>query len=373
MGHVGAKNFDGSLIIGGMHESTPSYNTHPINSMKFFPPKDAGGPTCFPVPPAKSTSQFFPSDSPFLTADFSFAANHDNRTVIYDVDTHTETVLPDISNSVRVTNPFNGTATLLPLSPPDFTPEVLQNYFDARGNQEGLDRPRMVPEFILHPKGQVLIINGRGRAMLPWIQSLTRSGTFRTPIILSPSAPLGQRISNVGLPTTNFSRMYHSSVTLTPKGNLFAGSSPNNNLVNNTLFHTEFQVEFLGLPFMTIAFNGVFKVGVSIPPNLSASSIKVVLMDLGFSTHAFHTGSRLVFAKAQLSEDRTSLTFMSPPNYRVYPPGPVLLPAFVFLTVDDVTSEGMQVMVGTGASRPIADRGVKSKGCRMLLHFVTET
>ena len=72
---------------------------------------------------------------------------------------------------------------------------------------------------------------------------------------------------------------------------------------------------------------------------------------------------------AHLSADRTSLTITSPPNNRVYPPGPgtllyischrspIILPAYVFLTVDDITSEGVQVMVGTGASPPVADQG----------------
>ncbi|KAF8492690.1 hypothetical protein JB92DRAFT_2835328 [Gautieria morchelliformis] len=286
--------------------------------MKFFPPKDAGGPRASPFL-HESTSQFVPR--------------------------------------VRVTNPFNGTATLLPLSLPvsllkcsvsRTTPSLnltsqtciysmQQNYFDARVNQEGLDRPRMVPEFILHPKGQVLIINGAGTGYAA---------------MDSVADPIGN-LSNADHPV-----------------NLFAGSSPNNNLVNNTLFHTEFQVEFLDLPFMTVtrpAFLSMLSDSLQwsiqsrrLNPTKPFSIIQrvcseqqalfhahltfpqVVLMDLGFSTHAFHTGSRLVFAKAQLSEDRTSLTFTSPPNYRVYPPGPVLLPAFVFLTVDDVTSEGMQ-------------------------------
>jgi hypothetical protein len=120
------------------------------------------------------------------------AAN--NRTVIYDVETNTETVLPDIPNGVRVTNPFDGTATLLPLSPPYYTPEVLicggSNASDTipsanltsqdpastqcsritltpAGIQKGwavehLLEPRMMPEFILLPNGQVLIINGAG-------------------------------------------------------------------------------------------------------------------------------------------------------------------------------------------------------------------
>lgn len=71
-------------------------------------------------------------------------------------------------------------------------------------------------------------------------------------------------------------------------------------------------------------------------------------MDLGFSSHAFHSSARLVFMDAQLSEDRNSLTITAPPNPNIYPPGP----AFVFLTVDGVTSEGQQVMVGSGAPPP---------------------
>ncbi|KAF8500736.1 glyoxal oxidase precursor [Gautieria morchelliformis] len=398
--------FDGSLmIIGGMHESTPFYNTDPVNSIEFFPPKDAGVPRASPFLQRSLPANLFPRGFALPDGRVFIVAN--NRTIIYDVETNTETVLPDIPNGVRVTNPFDGTATLLPLSPPDFTPEVLvcggSNASDTTpslnlssqdpastqcsritltpaGIKQGWEvehllEPRIMPEFILLPNGQVLIINGAGTGYAAVDSVADPIGNLSnadhpvfTPSLYTPSAPLGQRISNVGLPTTDIARMYHSSVTLTPKGNIFiAGSNPNNNVVNNTLFHTEFRVQFLNPPFMSvarpallsmptqIAFNGVFTVSVSIPPNLSASSIQVALMDLGFSTHAFHTGSRLVFMQAHLSQDRTSLTFTSPPNNRVYPPGP----AFVFLTVDDVTSEGVQVMVGTGASPPVADQGVK--------------
>lgn len=50
----------------------------------------------------------------------------------------------------------------------------------------------------------------------------------------------------------------------------------------------------------------------------------------------------------QLSEDRSSLTITAPPDPNIYPPGP----AFVFLTVDGVSSEGQQVMVGSGTLPP---------------------
>lgn len=64
-------------------------------------------------------------------------------------------------------------------------------------------------------------------------------------------------------------------------------------------------------------------------------------MDLGFSSHAFHSSARLVFMNATLSSDRTELTFTTPPNGRVYPPGP----ATIFLTVDDVSSPVSSALV----------------------------
>ena len=74
----------------------------------------------------------------------------------------------------------------------------------------------------------------------------------------------------------------------------------------------------------------------------------VALMDLGFSSHAFHSSARLVFMDASISRDSKSLMFVTPPNGRVFPPGP----ATVFLTVDDVTSEGAWVMMSSGNAPP---------------------
>lgn len=115
-----------------------------------------------------------------------------NQTIIYDIEKNTETILPDIPNGVKVTNPFDGTAALLPLSPPDFTPEVLvcggsasdptipsanlssqdpattqcsRMTITAEGIAKGwevehmLER-RIMPEMILLPNGQILITNG---------------------------------------------------------------------------------------------------------------------------------------------------------------------------------------------------------------------
>lgn len=115
-----------------------------------------------------------------------------NRTIIYDIEAKTETPLPDLPNGVRVTNPMDGTATLLPLSPPLFTPEVLvcggSNSSDTipsidlssqtpasdqctritltpEGIKKGwvverMPGGRIMPEMILLPDGRVLITNG---------------------------------------------------------------------------------------------------------------------------------------------------------------------------------------------------------------------
>lgn len=115
-----------------------------------------------------------------------------NQTIIYDIEKNTETILPDIPNGVRVTNPFDGSATLLPLHPPLFTPEVLVcggtttsdqiqpanlSSQDPASSQcsrlevteEGIKRgwqvehmleARIMPELILMPQGDVLITNG---------------------------------------------------------------------------------------------------------------------------------------------------------------------------------------------------------------------
>ncbi|KAF9554606.1 copper radical oxidase [Agrocybe pediades] len=397
--------FDGSLmVVGGTHEDTPFYNTDPVNNIEFFPSKDNGATRPLAFLERSLPVNLFPRV--FALPDGTALMIANNQTIIYDIEKNTETILPDIPNGVRVTNPFDGTATLLPLSPPNFTPEVLVCGGSASDDTipseqltsqdpatsqcsrltitpEGIKKgwqvehmltPRIMPEAILLPNGQVLLING-GKTGYAAVASVgdpiggsNADHPVFTPELYTPSAPLGKRISNAGLPTTNIARMYHSSVTVTPSGNIMiAGSNPNAEIVNGTEFSSELRVEFLNPPFMSMArpkltkvpsqilFNQKFTMQVSVPSTIRTNTVQVALMDLGFSSHAFHAGQRLVFMDAVLSPDRKSITVTSPPNNRVFPPGP----AFVFLTMDDVTSEGIKVMVGNGQSPPVRDQGIK--------------
>ncbi|KAJ7174584.1 glyoxal oxidase N-terminus-domain-containing protein, partial [Mycena filopes] len=116
--------FDGSLmVIGGIHEATAFYNTDPVNSFEFFPSKDGGIPRPSAFLERSLPANLFPRGFALPDGKIFMVAN--NQSIIYDIEANTETILPDLPNGVRVTNPFDGTATLLPLSPPDYIPEIL--------------------------------------------------------------------------------------------------------------------------------------------------------------------------------------------------------------------------------------------------------
>ncbi|KAG6848310.1 hypothetical protein H0H93_001335 [Arthromyces matolae] len=115
-----------------------------------------------------------------------------------------------------------------------------------------------------------------------------------------------------------------------------AGSNPNRGLNLTDHFSSEFRAEYLNPPYMNVPrpvllnvptklpFNHVFTVNVQIPKNLKPANVQVALMDLGFSSHAFHASSRLVYMNATLAPNLKSITIVTPPNNRVYPPGPAM-------------------------------------------------
>ncbi|KAI0774648.1 glyoxal oxidase N-terminus-domain-containing protein [Trametes elegans] len=392
--------FDGSLlIVGGMHEDTPFYDTDPALSFEFFPPKES---TPRPSEFLKRSlpSNLFPRIFALPDGKVFMVAN--NQSIIYDIEANTERILPDVPNNVRVTNPIDGSAILLPLSPPDFIPEVLvcggtqtdpldpsllSSQTPATSQcsritltEEGIAKGwevehmlegRTMPELVHLPNGQVLIANGARSGFAAIKQVPDAIGNSNSdhavlvPSIYTPDRPLGRRISNAGMPSSGIARVYHSSITLTPQGNfLVAGSNPNANTTvgPGIKFPSEFRVQTLDPPFMFVprpkilstpeklGFNKTFTVPISLPLELTRADAKVQvsLMDLGFSSHAFHSSARLVFMDAKISGDRKSLTFTTPPNGRVFPPGP----ATVFLTIDDVSSEGAWVMMGSGNPPP---------------------
>ncbi|KAJ7185690.1 glyoxal oxidase precursor [Mycena filopes] len=405
---------DGSLMIIGGSNFNTFYNTGPLaeNSFEFFPSRPGEQGTVRPsqfLLDAEPVNMFprsflLPSGRVFIIAN--------NISMIYDIATDTETRLPPLPNGVRVANPFDGTAQLLPLSAPLYEPTVLVcggsatddsrptsnlTTLDPATNQcsritltaagvkrgwevERMPETRILVESVILPTGDVLLINGAktGYSGYPSVSdaNATLSNAANPalrPILYRTALPAGQRLTQDGLPSSAIPRMYHSSASLTGKGTVMVSGSNSNPAVllpgGPAKFPTEFRVEYLTPDFITnhaprpviqsaptkLAFNAKATLKVSVPPSLLSGQIKVSLMDLGYVTHAQHANSRLVFLEHTLNPVTGTLQITAPPNNNIYPPGP----AWIFVVADGVYSEGVQVMVGDGGAPPRANQGVR--------------
>nr|GAT51211.1 predicted protein [Mycena chlorophos] len=398
--------YDGSLIVvGGSFNFSFFYNTFTENSFEFWPPKDHGAVRDSPFLDRAGPANMF--TRMFSLPDGTIFMISGNQTIIYDIEKKTETRLPDLPNNVKIANPFDGTAQMLPLSPPDYIPEVVAcggttttegilpiqlSSQDPASSQcsritltpegikqgwavEHMPEQRMLPEMLHLPTGEMLIINGGQTGYSGFDGVYDPVGNSNadhpnyTPTLYDPTAPLGQRMSKEGLPTSNIARMYHSTVSLTPSGSfMIAGSNPNIRQNLTVPYATEYRVEHLSPPYMSlerpilsnvpakVAFNTQFTINIQIPhvPALVNPAIKVALMDLGYSSHSFHSSARLVWLDATLEADQKTLRLTSPPNNRIYPPGI----GWIYVTIADrYVSAGSRIMIGNGGSPPVQDQG----------------
>ncbi|CDO73573.1 Copper radical oxidase [Trametes cinnabarina] len=391
----------GSLKGGWMNNGTTNNPT-----IEYFPPKNIHGSNGLPIhlPFLIDTlnSNLFPIAFSLPDGSVFMAANRD--AMIYNWQTNTERRLPRIPNGVRVTYPMTGTGLLLPLSPDNgYTPEVLlcggstvddtkpgyqissqdpassqcsrivlTNDGIAAGWQvEEMPQARTMPDAVLLPTGDILIVNGAGSGISGYGNVIDQVGASNadnpvfTPVLYSPSAPAGQRFSSAGMPQSTIPRLYHSVATLTPNADIMiAGSNPNLDR-SEVKYGTEYRVEWLGPPYMTqsrpqilsgapkvLGFGEAVQLKVRLPTGSSQSAnVKVALMDLGYVTHAVHANSRLVYLQFSLSNDKQTLTITGPPNGDIYPPGP----AFIYVVADDIPSIGVKILVGDGKS-PAVDQ-----------------
>ncbi|KAJ7074306.1 copper radical oxidase [Mycena amicta] len=367
--------YDGSaMILGGSKKGLPI-------SLPFL--QDTLNANLFPIAFSLPNGKIF------------IAAN--TQAVIYDWTNNKERRLPPIPNGVRVTYPMTATAVLLPLSPLNhYMPEVLicggSNISDTRAgydissqepaseqcvrmtlSDEGIAKgwevewmpdARLMPDAVLLPTGKVLIVNGARTGISGYGNVRNQTGQSNAdnpvlkPVLYDPYAPSGSRFSDQGIPASNIPRLYHSVATLTPRGSIMiAGSNPN--LDRSALkYGTEYRVEWLRPPYMTMSrpqivkgpkqidFEETTTLTVKLPPG-SPSNVKDVQWRswiLVLSHTPVHANSRLVYLNCKLSADGSELSVVGPPNAMVYPPGP----GWIFVVVDDAASEALHVMIGNG-------------------------
>ncbi|KIK46373.1 copper radical oxidase [Suillus luteus UH-Slu-Lm8-n1] len=396
---------DGSAMIVGGSKKGGWMNNETVNNptIEYWPPKSIhnsiGLPIHLPFLVRTLNANLFPIVFSLPDDRIFMAANQD--AIIYDWRTNQEQQLPRIPNECRVTYPMAAAGLLLPLSPEDgYTAEILLcggstiddkkpgyeiSSQDPASSQcsrllltdqgiaagwavEQMPQARHMPDAVLLPTGEVLIVNGAETGISGYGNVVNQVGQSNadhpvlTPVLYDPAAPAGQRFSSEGMKSSAIPRMYHSVATLTPNGDiLVAGSNPNLDR-SAVKYGTEYRVEWVGPPYMkkdrplvhkppkTLLYGQNLTLSVKFPPFTDkARNIKVALMDLGFVTHAVHANSRLVYLSFSLLSDEQSLQITGPPRPAVYPPGP----GWIYVVVDGVPSVGFQVMVGNGDGPPV--------------------
>ncbi|PVF98861.1 hypothetical protein CPB86DRAFT_873015 [Serendipita vermifera] len=397
---------DGSaMILGGSTRGGWINNATTNNpTIEYFPPKNLHGFNGLPIPSPfladTLNSNLFPIAILLPDSRVFVAANQD--AMVYDWKANTEQRLPRIPNGVRVTYPMTGTATLLPLSPDNhYIPVILicggSTIDDTRGgddidSQEGasdqcvsieisdagiqrdwivevMPNPRVMPDSLLLPTGEVLIINGGATGIAGYGNVKNQIGNSNadhpvlTPVLYRPSAPIGSRFTSDGMPTSDIARLYHSVATLVPDGRIMiAGSNPNLDR-SSAKYSTEYRVEWMqpawmggenGRPLLslnktTLAYGSSIETTIDLK-GANVNQIKVALMDLGFVTHSLHMNSRLVYLDVDVIQTSgpTTIRIRGPPKPSIYPPGP----GWVFLVVGEKWSVASPVLVGEGLNPP---------------------
>jgi hypothetical protein len=265
------------------------------------------------------------------------------------------------------------------------TPEPADGSAPTYVADDSLPVPRSMGQFIALPDGTMLLLNGAqyGTAgyayqtsttpigQMPYGMSLA-TGPVLQPVIYNPNAPAGSRWSSAGLSSSTIPRMYHSSALLLPDASVFiAGSNPNPDVNQNTYYPTTYTAEQFYPPYFnakvrpvpqnvpkTLSYGGN-PFDITVPsssytgnPNDAAGNTTVWVIRQGFTTHAMNMGQRSLQLNNTytVQNDGTIIlhTAQLPPHPNLFQPGP----AFLFVTIAGIPSNGTYVIVGNGQLGP---------------------
>ncbi|GAA5961605.1 hypothetical protein JCM3765_002645 [Sporobolomyces pararoseus] len=396
---------DGSLIIvGGMVAGGYNNDVSTDNpTLEFYPPKGDGLQVYSSFLHDALKSNLFPVLFTLPNGQLFVAAN--KMAMIYDWEKNTEYRLPEFPNGVIVTYPASAASALLPLTiANNWTPEVLfcggttanldldpwlisakvpasklcsRMVLNAAGIKGGwktsnMPTPRVMGDFIQMPDSKLILINGAKEGIAGYGNvkdeigaSNARSPNF-APLLYDPNeSKPSARWSSAGFTASKIERLYHSSATLLPSGEIFvAGSNPNDKRSQVT-YKTRYEVEILSPPYMKLArptftkgfarllYGKSFTLTVTVPKG--TKNVRAVIMDIGYSTHGVHFSQRLVELVSTWNNSN-KLTIKGPATTGLFPPGP----GWLYVLADDIPSEGKKVMVGTGVSPPVSQSAIKN-------------
>ncbi|KAH9073097.1 glyoxal oxidase [Lactarius deliciosus] len=323
-----------------------------------------------------------PSGKMFVQANYS--------TILWDYNTNTETPLPDMPGQITRVYPASGANAMLPLTPANnYTPTIIfcggQHLEDEQwGNYAypfvdtwtipaSADCQRITPEpqdgstpayiqddnlpvgrtmgqFVALPDGTLLVLNG-GQYGTAGYAERTRTTTTLG------AMPYGESLA-AGPALLAFLGCTIQSAILLPDGSvMIAGSNPNVDVNLTTIYPTTYTAEYFYPPYFsastrpvpqniptTLSYGGnsfditVPSTSYSGAGNAAAANTTVWLIRQGFTTHAMNMDDGTI----------TLHTAQLPPLPALFQPGP----AFVFVTINGIPSNGTYVIVGNGKVGP---------------------
>jgi hypothetical protein len=261
------------------------------------------------------------------------------------------------------------------------TPEPLDGSSPGWEQDDDMLESRTMGQLVTLPDGTLLVVNGglNGTAgyadrtlttptygQMPFGMSLA-SGPVGRPSIYNPSAPKGSRWSSEGLSSSSIPRLYHSSAILLPDASvMIAGSNPNVDVNLTTAFPTTYKVEYFYPPYYqanrpvptgipnTLTYGGK-SFDITVPgssysgsSNTAADNTMIMVIRPGWTTHAMSMGQRALQLNHTytVNNDGSIVYHVSqmPPNANIFQPGP----AFVYVTINGIPSNGTYVIVGSG-------------------------
>ncbi|KAK4373225.1 hypothetical protein RND71_008609 [Anisodus tanguticus] len=209
---------------------------------------------------------------------------------------------------------------------------------DPKWVMEDMPLGRVMPDMLLLPTGDVIILNGAGNGTAGWENAVD---PVLNPVLYKTNEPDHDKRFIVLNPST-IPRMYHSSATLLPDGRILVGGSNPHVRYNFTgvKYPTELSLEAFSPPYLAtqyahlspiiMAVEGQIlsygqKFSITFNLGYPGEELMVSMIAPSFTTHSFGMNQRLLFLDI-LEIERVSVfgynvTVFAPPSKNIAPPG----------------------------------------------------
>ncbi|XP_051144174.1 aldehyde oxidase GLOX-like [Andrographis paniculata] len=240
---------------------------------------------------------------------------------------------------------------------------------NPRWEMEEMPMGRVMPDMLLLPTGDVIILNGAARGTAGWECA---ADPVLNPVLYRP----GEREPGGGgrfslLNPSSIARMYHSSAILLPDGRVLVGGSNPHTMYNFTgvEYPTELSLEAFSPPYLAsdlanlrpsvltmegpaggheVSYGQQFAITFSLGLHMQPrpwGEFTVTMAAPSFTTHSFAMNQRLlvlyVLDQHQLSTFAYKVTVYAPPNPNIAPPGYYML----FVVHHGVPSHGVWIRI----------------------------